>query len=80
MTRYKRAKGCADCGMRNPVCLEFDHVSGDKISAVATMVSNKASWRKIKTEIRKCDVRCSNCHRIRHHSLALEASGPSKPD
>lgn len=54
---------CIDCGESDPRVLEFDHVRGAKQFAVTTGVSNGLSWRKIQTEIKKCDVRCANCHR-----------------
>jgi hypothetical protein len=44
------------------VCLEFDHVQGDKKLPVAAMIGGY-SWETIETEIAKCVVRCANCHR-----------------
>jgi hypothetical protein len=29
------------------------------------MIKSRYSWNRIKEEIRKCDVRCANCHRLR---------------
>jgi len=29
------------------------------------MIARQCSWEKIMSEIDKCDVRCSNCHRKR---------------
>lgn len=62
---YKVKKGCVDCGYKdNPAALEFDHVNGNKPrSGGVTNMSLKAA----KLEILKCEVRCSNCHTIRHH-------------
>jgi hypothetical protein len=58
---------CVDCGERNPIVLDFDHVREVKSDSVSKM-TQYASWSRIETEIRKCDVRCSNCHRIRTSS------------
>ena len=63
--RVKRMHSCVDCGESNPVVLEFDHVRGVKRKSVADMVYNYYSIKSIKEEIRKCDIRCSNCHRIK---------------
>lgn len=54
---------CVDCGERDPVVLEFDHVRGEKIADVSMMISNGWPWWRIEAEIAKCDVRCANDHR-----------------
>jgi len=53
---------CVDCGERDPIVLDFDH-RGGKISAISTLVRDRAEWVAIAAEIAKCDVRCANCHR-----------------
>lgn len=55
---------CADCGGKfPPVCMDFDHVRGTKKFNMAKAVHR--SLKAIDEEIAKCDVVCSNCHRIR---------------
>lgn len=57
---------CADCGGRFPrVCMDFDHVRGEKIDSISRMIRMSYSWENILDEIAKCEVVCSNCHRIR---------------
>ncbi|MFF6781445.1 hypothetical protein [Streptomyces sp. NPDC012510] len=57
---------CADCGGRFPrVCMDFDHVRGEKIESISRMIRMSYSWENILAEIAKCEVVCSNCHRIR---------------
>lgn len=56
---------CVDCGITDPRVLEFDHVRGQKVDGVVRLASQLASIEKIKDEIRKCEVRCCNCHRIK---------------
>ena len=57
---------CVDCGESDPVVLEFDHVRGEKVAAVATLVGGNPSLRAVQAEVAKCEVRCANCHRRRH--------------
>ena len=54
--------GCKDCGEKDPIVLDFDHMR-DKTSSVSQMLRNHASWERLEEEIAKCEVRCSNCHR-----------------
>ena len=61
---YKSNSKCHDCGERNPIVLEFDHL-GDKSFNVSEMPTQGYSWERILQEIKKCDVVCANCHRIR---------------
>jgi Zn finger protein HypA/HybF involved in hydrogenase expression len=61
---YLMAHPCVDCGETDLVVLDFDHV-GAKTSAVSAMIANGVSSARIEAEIKKCDVRCANCHRIR---------------
>ena len=58
---------CIDCGTTDPRVLEFDHrVSEEKSFDISRAVSGSTrSWRLIEEEIKKCDIVCSNCHRIR---------------
>lgn len=60
---HLREHPCVDCGNDDPVVLEFDHVKGKKDAAVSYLVSHTTSWEKIEAEIKKCEVRCANCHR-----------------
>jgi hypothetical protein len=55
---------CVDCGNTDPVVLDFDHVQGKKKFNIGARGSH--TIKAIKVEIAKCEVRCANCHRIRH--------------
>ena len=62
---YKTNRGCIRCGYKaHPAALELDHrVPALKARALALMYSY--SPERIKEELDKCDVLCSNCHRIK---------------
>jgi hypothetical protein len=60
---------CVDCkGEFLPVVFDFDHKNPEEKSF---KISGKAiyRWNEIKKELDKCDLRCSNCHRLRHYLL-----------
>lgn len=56
---------CKDCNESFPPCaMDFDHVDGKSIQ-VSEMIRMKSSLDAIQREIAKCELVCSNCHRIR---------------
>ena len=62
--RYKKIFGkCVDCGIQDWRVLQFDHIKNKKYN-VSEMV-NGNSIKLIKEEIKKCVVRCANCHQIK---------------
>lgn len=69
-----KANPCTDCGNRfPPECMDFDHITGVKVRCVSKLVhfSNKAIAR----EIAKCELVCSNCHRIRTNNRRKQLLG-----
>lgn len=56
---------CVDCGESNPFVLDFDHRKNKKLP-ISQMIKKNYNWDSIEKEISKCEVRCANCHRIRH--------------
>tara|TARA_R110002012_G_scaffold319825_1_gene541470 strand:+ start:594 stop:959 length:366 start_codon:yes stop_codon:yes gene_type:complete len=69
---YKLKAGCVDCGYNeHAIALQFDHVRGDKFKNISTMVNQMYSLDRIKEEIAKCDVRCTNCHMIVTHDRRI---------
>ena len=62
----KRGKPCLDCGgVFHFSCMEYDHVSGDKVKCINSMVQSAFSIKMIKAEMDKCELVCANCHRVR---------------
>ena len=54
---------CVDCGIADPIVLEFDHRDpAQKLGNVGGMIMGKR-WARVRAEIEKCDVRCVNGHR-----------------
>ena len=68
----KLSTGCQDCGYRGRhEVLEFDH-RRDKEFTISMGLTN--SFERIMNEIAKCDVVCSNCHRIREADRRLDSA------
>tara|TARA_R110001592_G_scaffold125056_1_gene334288 strand:+ start:47 stop:490 length:444 start_codon:yes stop_codon:yes gene_type:complete len=67
LNNYKLSKGCQKCGYNeSPYALEFHHRDRHNKS---NNVSNirKSSWTQLDNivkEVKKCDILCSNCHKI----------------
>lgn len=62
---YLSDKKCIDCDNSDIRVLEFDHIKTNKFSNIADMVRQAYSDNKILEEIKKCEIVCANCHRIR---------------
>ncbi len=68
LIEYKTGKPCMDCGQTYPhYVMDFDH-RGDKKFNVSHSINAQYSFKKIQQEIDKCDLICSNCHRVRTHA------------
>jgi len=61
---------CKICGEDHPACLDFHHRDSDDKEYNISIISNSScSIKKLKKEIEKCDVLCSNCHRKLHYEM-----------
>lgn len=67
-----RNKPCVDCQIQlPPPIMDLDHVRGKKLFNIGGVKGNAYhSLAALKAEIEKCDVRCPNCHRLRHYNEA----------
>lgn len=62
----KESNPCMDCENYYPACvMDFDHIDDNKEASIAKMVSSLRPTSTIVKEINKCELVCSNCHRIR---------------
>lgn len=69
---YKN-KPCVDCKQSfPPYVMDFDHIDKNKIASISTMVSCLRAKSKIIEELNKCELVCSNCHRIRTYKRLSE--------
>ena len=67
---------CVDCGNTDIRVLHFDHVRGIKKQAVCWMILHGFRWAVVQEEIDKCEVRCANCHMLRHWPCRWEIEPP----
>jgi hypothetical protein len=63
--KIKESNSCFDCGGEYHYSqMDFDHLYDKKVN-IARLASSEASIKTIKNEIDKCQLVCSNCHRLR---------------
>ncbi len=65
-----------DCGQKYPpYVMDFDHRDPKlKISTLNRMIYlHRYAKEKLLVEIKKCDVVCANCHRIRTHEKSIKS-------
>lgn len=67
---YKQQRGCRYCPECDPIVLDFHHKDDNKEAGISQLVFSGKS-RKLMTEIVKCEVACSNCHRKLHAGRKL---------
>lgn len=52
---------CNDCGEKNPLVLQFDHIKNKKFN-IGDCMKLRVSKNTLSEEINKCVIRCANCH------------------
>lgn len=74
----KESTPCTDCGVYYPYwVMDFDHLKDKLFPLSGTHVTK--GMRKILKEIDKCEIVCSNCHRMRTHNRRASVS-PDGPN
>lgn len=62
---------CTDCGVDYPPhILDFDHIK-DKSFGISRALQLGTKLDRIKEEIKKCEIVCSNCHRQRTYQRQM---------
>lgn len=69
----KQHSKCQFCDESHYACLDFHHINKqDKINTIGRMIKNKIyTLEDIQSEIKKCVIVCTNCHRKLHKKLIL---------
>lgn len=60
---------CKRCNHTYPNCVYDFHHRDPKQKEILVSRLMKSNWDVIKRELDKCDLLCSNCHRITHYEL-----------
>lgn len=70
---------CTDCGNNFHWCaMDFDHLPGNKKLFNIMAKYRDVSWELLQNEIAKCEIVCSNCHRVRTRDRLLNSQNVSK--
>ncbi len=76
----KDGEPCADCGQVFPTCcMDFDHLPGSIKKANVADTARFYTVRGVMAEMRKCELVCSNCHRIRTFARRMNPPTPVPP-
>jgi hypothetical protein len=69
-----KAAPCVDCGVElPPEVMEADHVRGKSFPLTATAIAReRRTVEEVAAELAKCELRCPNCHRMRHYRQVRE--------
>lgn len=70
--KHKQESPCTDCGLHfHFAAMDFDHRPGEVKSFNLSQVGwSGYGYETIAAEMAKCDLVCSNCHRVRTWSRA----------
>lgn len=66
LSNYKKCLKCEKCKEKHPAIIDFHHDKGNKEKGISRRIIDGHSIEKVKIEIQKCQILCSNCHRKIH--------------
>jgi hypothetical protein len=76
-----KSKPCMDCGGSfPPVAMDFDHRDPTTKLLTPAHLPGAGSFRLMQEELAKCDLVCSNCHRLREESRRLAKRTTDGPE
>jgi hypothetical protein len=79
LMRQMKSRACADCGIQYPFyVMDFDHREGERKEYELNRI-DRMTTRAILREIKKCDVVCSNCHRVRTYKRRIKQEEEHTP-
>ena len=66
MLQFLKRKACITCGENDIRVLELDHIdSSQKTFNISQAVRIGKTWQQVLEEIKKCQILCANCHKIK---------------
>ncbi len=72
--RQLKLDPCSDCGNTfHPVCMDFDHVRGEKLFNISAAKNLAITEETLLLELDKCDLTCANCHRLRTYYRIIDS-------
>lgn len=72
---YKAGLKCERCSETHPACLDFHHLDPAAKEGDVGRLARGWSLDRLKKEIAKCIVLCSNCHRKEHYNSPRSTDG-----
>ncbi len=66
---WRNSQKCIICEEMEGACLDLHHLDPNEKEIEISKVYKTWSWERLQTEINKCVVLCSNCHRKVHAGL-----------
>lgn len=70
----QRAGGCVQCPEADLDCLDFHHRDATTKEFTVSFGISSRSFARLKAEVAKCVVLCSNCHRKEHARLRRDVN------
>lgn len=69
LQELKESKPCTDCNVSYPYyVMDFDHLDPKEKSFAVSKIERAKTVERLLQEVAKCDLVCSNCHRVRTHN------------
>lgn len=74
-----KSRPCMDCGgVFPPIAMDFDHRDPSTKLWTPSHLPASGSFRVLREELAKCDLVCSNCHRLREEARRLARAAENR--